>query len=160
MGIDAITFCYKFACNFTDARLPCLNSKRVLGRGLTGIVHFLKVGTVMRPCDGTSGSVRKNRRRAVFTFRGCFPKDICHVSAIGQRIFLSRISEVRGIIGNHRAQPDFRQQNRRSRKRKTGVWSADLGFTPHFWNRLTEVCGKFRNPRAHCPFRAEKPTLL
>lgn len=67
--------------------------------------------------------------------------------------------EVRGKIDNLRAQPDFRQQNRRSRKRKTGVWSADLVFTPHFRNRCTEVCGKFRNPRAHCPFCAEKPQV-
>ena len=41
-----------------------------------------------------------------------------------------RFPEVRGKIGNRRAQPDFRQQNRSSRKRKTVVWSADLGFYP------------------------------
>lgn len=67
-----------------------------------------------------------------------------------------RFPEVRGKIGNLRAQPDFWQQNRRSWKRKTGIWSADLDFSPHFWNRLSEVCGKFRNPRAHRPFRADK----
>lgn len=67
-----------------------------------------------------------------------------------------RFPEVRGKIGNLRAQPDFWQQNRRSRKRKTGVWSADLDFTPHFRNHYAEVCGKFRNSRAHRPFRAEK----
>ena len=49
-----------------------------------------------------------------------------------------------GKIGNLRAQTDFRQQNRRSRKSKTGVWSADLGFSPHFRNRPMEVCGKSR----------------
>lgn len=47
----------------------------------------------------------------------------------------SRFPEVRGKIETRRAQLDFLQQNRRSRKRKTGVWSANLGFTPHFWNR-------------------------
>ena len=57
-----------------------------------------------------------------------------------------RSPEVRGKIGNLRAQPDFRQQNRRSRKRKTGVWSVDLDFSPHFRNRPPEVCGKFLNP--------------
>ena len=66
---------------------------------------------------------------------------------------------MRGKIDNLRAQPDFLQQNRRSRKRKTGVWSADLGFSPHFRNRRTEVCGKFWNPRAHRPFRAKKPQV-
>lgn len=70
-----------------------------------------------------------------------------------------RISEVRGKIENLRALPDFCQQNRRSWKRKTEVWSVDLGFTPHFRNRRTEVFGKFRNHRAHCPFRAEKPQV-
>lgn len=33
-----------------------------------------------------------------------------------------------GKSGNLRAQTDFRQQNRRSRKSETGVWSANLGF--------------------------------
>lgn len=51
---------------------------------------------MMRPCDGTSGLVRGNRRKAVFAFKGgCFLRDICHVSALGQRAS-SCISEVRG----------------------------------------------------------------
>ena len=37
-------------------------------------------------------------------------------------------SEVRGKIGNLRAQPDFCQQNRRSWKPETGDWSVDFGF--------------------------------
>lgn len=32
-------------------------------------------------------------------------------------------------------------------------------FTPHFWTHCTEVCGKFWDPRAHRPFRAEKPQV-
>lgn len=40
-----------------------------------------------------------------------------------------RFPEVRGKIENRRAQPDFLQQNRRSLKVKTGVWSAVLGFS-------------------------------
>lgn len=83
------------------------------------------------------------------------PAEFVAVFASG-RSTLPCFPEVRGKIGNHRAQSDFWQQNRRSRKRKTGVWSANLGFTPHFWNHRTEVCGKFRNPRAHGLFRAEK----
>ena len=35
----------------------------------------------------------------------------------------SETSERKPIFGN----------NRRSWKRKTGVWSVDLGFSPHFW---------------------------
>lgn len=32
-------------------------------------------------------------------------------------------------------------------------------FFPHFRNRLTEVCGKFWDSRAHRPFRAENPQV-
>ena len=67
-----------------------------------------------------------------------------------------RIPEVWGKISTRRAQPEFLQQNRRSRKRKTGIWSADLGFSPHFRNLKTEVCGKFRNSRPHRTFFAKK----
>ena len=70
-----------------------------------------------------------------------------------------RIPEVRGKISKRRAQPEFLQQNRRSRKRKTGVWSADLGFSPHFRILKTEVCGKFRNLGPHCPLRVKKPQV-
>ena len=70
-----------------------------------------------------------------------------------------RFPEVRGKIENRRAQPDFLQQNRRSLKVKTGVWSAVLGFSPHFRKRLPEVCGKFRNPRAHRLYRTKKPQV-
>ena len=66
---------------------------------------------------------------------------------------------MRGKIENLRAQPDFWQQNRRSRKRKTGVWSGDLRFSPHFRKRRPEVCGNFRNPRAHRHFQAKKPQV-
>lgn len=53
----------------------------------------------------------------------------------------------------------FLQRNRRSRKRKTVVWSAVLRFSPHFRNRCAEVRGKFWNPRAHRCFRAKKPQV-
>ena len=39
---------------------------------MTGIGLFLKVSTVMRPCDCTSGLVRGNRRKAVFAFKRLF----------------------------------------------------------------------------------------
>ena len=113
--------------------------------GLIGIGLFLKVPIVMRPCDGTSGLVRGNRRKAVFAFKGYYRED-----------YLLRFPEVRRKIENRRAQTDFWQQNRRSRKHKTRVWSADLGFFPHFRNRPLEVCGKFWNPRAHHHFCAKK----
>lgn len=61
------------ACNFTDVLLLGLNSLWFVGKGLTGIGLFLTAPTVMRPCYGTSGLVRGNRRKAVFAFKGCFP---------------------------------------------------------------------------------------
>lgn len=61
------------ACNFADALLLSLNLLRFVGKGLTGTGLFLTVPAVMRPCDGTSGLVRGNRRKAVFAFKGCFP---------------------------------------------------------------------------------------
>ena len=67
-----------------------------------------------------------------------------------------------GSAGKIREPPStthFLQQKRRSRKRKTGVWSAVLGFSSHFRNRRAEVCGKFRNPRARRRFRAKKPQV-
>ena len=57
--------------------------------GLIGIGLFLKVPIVMRPCDGTSGLVRGNRRKAVFAFKGYYRED-----------YLSRFPEVRGKIEN------------------------------------------------------------
>lgn len=80
---------FLLACNFTDAWLLSLNLLWFAGKGLTGIGLFLTVPTVMRPCDGTSGLVRGNRRKAVFAFRGCFPKDFFHVFALGQRIYIA-----------------------------------------------------------------------
>lgn len=79
---------------------------------MTGIGLFLKVSTVMRPRDGTSGLVRGNRRKAVFAFKGLFSNDICHVFAIGQRnlyrVFRkcgkkSETSERNPIFGNKTA---------------------------------------------------------
>ena len=60
------------ACNFTDALPLSLNSLRLAGKGLTEIGFFLNVPTVVRPCDGTSGLVRGNRRKAVFAFKSLF----------------------------------------------------------------------------------------
>lgn len=73
LGKGEIAGVFLPACNFTDALLLGLNSLRFVGKGLTGTGLFLTVPTVMSPCDGTSGLVRKNRRKAVFTFKGCFP---------------------------------------------------------------------------------------
>ena len=43
---------------------------------LTNPEFSLKVIVVMRPCDGTSGLVRGNRRKAVFAFKTlvCWPR--------------------------------------------------------------------------------------
>lgn len=142
---DEMAGAFLLACNFTDARLLGLNSLRFSRLRIDRGWAYPYSPSLKRPCHGTFGLVRGNRRKAVFAFRGCFPKDICHVFDLGQRIYIAYFGSA-GKIGNRRAQADFRQQNRRSQKRKTGVWSADHGFTPHFRNRRTEVCSKFRNP--------------
>lgn len=61
----------------------------------------------MRPSDGTSGLVRGNRRKAVFAFKGLFPRGICHVFALGQWVFLSLFSEVRGKVETSERKPIF-----------------------------------------------------
>lgn len=104
--------CFSARCNSTDAWLPGLNSLRFSRLRIDRGWAFPYSPSLMRPCDGTSGLVRKNRRKAVFAFKGLFPKGICHVFALGQWV-LSPFSEVRET-GNLRAQPDFYQQNRRA----------------------------------------------
>lgn len=68
---------------------------RIGGIGLTGPELSLKVSLVMRLCDGMSGLVRGNRRKAVFAFKGLFTEGICPYPLLGSGL-LSRISEVRG----------------------------------------------------------------
>ena len=112
--------------------------------------------------------MRRRQRRVVVRFSGNGPLRFRDNWMLSRKPFFvsrkhdagPRFPEVRGKIENRRAQPDFWQQNRRSRKRKTGVWSADLGFSPHFRNRPLEVCGKFWNPRAHRPFCVKKPQVV
>ena len=62
LGKDVVAGVCLLTCNFTDALLFSLKSLRFAGKGLTEIGFFLNVPTVMRPCDGTSGLVRGNRR--------------------------------------------------------------------------------------------------
>ena len=68
---------------------------------MTGVGLFLKFSTVMRPCDGTSGLVRGNRRKAVFALKGCFSKDSCHVFTLGQWIYIAYF----GSAGKNRKPP-------------------------------------------------------
>lgn len=72
LGIDQIEGVFLLACIFTDALPLSHNSLRLAGKGLTEIGFFLNVPTVKRPCDGTSGLVRGNRRKAVFAFKRLF----------------------------------------------------------------------------------------
>lgn len=60
---------FLLACTFTDVLLFSLNSLWFAGKGLTGVGLFLADPIVMGPCDGTSGLVRGNRRKAVFAFK-------------------------------------------------------------------------------------------
>lgn len=89
---------YLLACNSTDAWLPGLNSLRFSRLRIDRGWAFPYSPSLMRPCDGTSGLVRKNRRKAVFAFKGLFPKGICHVFALGQWVFIA----VFGSTGNRK----------------------------------------------------------
>lgn len=119
---------FLLARNFTDALLLGLNSLGFLGKGLTGIGLFLKAPTVKRPCDGTSGLVRWDRRKAVFAFKGCSREAFCCVSRLWPLGFTT-FSGSAGKIGNLRAQPDFCQQNRRSWKSQSRLLSYDCYLT-------------------------------
>ena len=111
--------------------------------------------------------VRRRQRRVVVRFSGngplTFPRlldVVADAANVARKRFAGPcISEVRGKIENLRAQPDFQQQNRRSRKPKTGARTADIGFSPHFRKCLTEVCGKFLNSRAQRTLRVKKPQV-
>ena len=72
--------------------------------------------------------------------------------------FLSRISEVMGKSETsvHTRILPTKPQVAEAQNRG---WSVDFGFSPHFRKRLTEVCGKFRKPRAHRPFHKKKPQV-
>ena len=98
-------------------------------------------------------SVFRQRPFDVSATTGC-----CGFFALGRRIFYRVF---RKCWDNRKppCTPGFYQQNRRSPKLKTGAWSVDFGFSPHFRKRLTEVCGKFRKPRAHRPFHKKKPQV-
>ena len=69
LGKGEIAGVFLPASNFTGALLFSLNSLRFVGKGLTGIGLSLTVPVVMRPCDGASGMVRGNRRKAVFALK-------------------------------------------------------------------------------------------
>lgn len=85
LGIDQIAGVFLLACNFTEALPLSLNSLRLAGKGLTEIGFFLNVPTVKRPCDGTSGLVRGNRRKAVFAFKRLFSQ------RLSRRVFMARM---------------------------------------------------------------------
>lgn len=63
-----------------------------------------------------------------------------------------------GEIENLRAQSDFSQQNRSSRKGKHGSGRPILIF-PALSDRRTEVCSKIRKPRARRLFRVNNPQV-
>ena len=85
---------------------------------------------MVRPYDGTSGLVRGSRRKAVFAFKGYLLRWFLIALSALRRLVLSRIPEVLGKIENLRAQPDYLQQNRRSRKSKTGGLVGRSRFYP------------------------------
>ena len=95
---------------------------------IDGSEFSLKVIAVMRPCDGTSGLVRGNRRKAVFAFKGLFSKGYLSRFRFGAVGFYRRFRKYRKIR-NFRAQPDFYQQNRRAQMQDCGPVEGSRFFT-------------------------------
>lgn len=60
----------------------------------------------MRPCDVTSGLARRNRRKAVFAFKGLFLSGIRSGFRF-RTLNVATFSGSAGKIGNRRAQPVF-----------------------------------------------------
>ena len=103
---------FLLACNFTDAWLLGLNSLRFsrfrVDRGWASLYSL----SLMRPCDGTSGLVRGNRRKAVFAFKRLFSqrnlsrfplqgtRRCCAFRKCGEK---SETSEHNSIFGNKTA---------------------------------------------------------
>lgn len=159
LGKDEIACDFLLACNFTDTRLLGLNSLRFsrlrIDRGWASPYS----SSLKRPCDGTSGLVRGNRRKAVFAFKGLFSKDICQVFAIGQRNFYRVFRKCGKKSETSERNPIFGNKTAGRGSVKPGSGRQISVFSPRFRNRLSEVCGKFRNQRAYRPFRAKKPQL-
>lgn len=123
---------------------------------MTGIGLFLKVSTVMRPCDGTSGLVRGNRRKAVFAFKWLFPGGIhsgFHSRALSDAVFFGsagknrkppsttgflptkpQVAEVqnRGLVGRSRFYPTLPESLHGSMRQILG-----LSSTPAFSRKET-----------------------
>lgn len=93
-------------CNFTDARLLGLNSLRFSRLRIDRGWAIPYSPFLMRPCDGTSGLVRKNRRKAVFTFKRLLSQRNCRFSATGFLV-LPRFPEVRGKSDTAEYNPFF-----------------------------------------------------
>lgn len=68
--IDSADFGAHFLLSADLAALAYVGLAQIGGTGLTDPGFSLRVIVVMRPCDGTSGLVRGNRRKAVFAFKG------------------------------------------------------------------------------------------
>lgn len=121
--------------------------------------HRIKAGKTQSECKQRVLHTRQDRRQ---------PLD-CHIlSTIRTRDSIPRLRApllkrpISGSAGKNWNPPSTTRifaTNCRSRKRKTGVLSEDLGLSPHFRILKTEVCGKFQNLLTHCSFHAKIPQI-
>lgn len=142
----------------TDQLLYLVQPFPASEKWLIRIGHYLKVLAAKRPSNGMSGLVRGSRRKAVFAFNGPFSEEACLIYAFGH-LLLPRIFE---SVGKNRKPPSttrFLATKPQVAEAQTRGLVGGSRFFPHFRNRLPEVCGKFRNPQAHRPFRAKKPQV-
>ena len=93
--IDSADFGAYFLLSADLAALAYVGLAQIGDIGLTGPEFSLKVVVVMRPCDGTSGLVRGNRRKAVFAFKGS--KWINHLNLLMSRLLFLKAVDSNAI---------------------------------------------------------------
>lgn len=95
---------------------------------IDGSEFSLKVIAVMRPCDGTSGLVRENRRKAVFAFKGLFSKGYLSRFRFGAVGFIAVFGST-GKSETSERNPIFTNKNRRAQMQDCGLVEGSRFFT-------------------------------
>lgn len=109
-----------------------------------------------------SEAITKKGRCSVFHQR---PFDVfattgrCRVFASGQWVIYRVFRKCGEKSETSEHKPNFGNKTTGRGCLKQGPSRQISVFSPHFRKRSTEVCGKFRNPRAHRPFHVKKPQV-
>ncbi len=113
--------------------------------------------SLMRPCDSMSGLVRGNRRKAVFAFKGLFPKGICCVFALGQWVFIAVFGST-GKSETSERNPIFTNKSA-GHKCKTAVWSTRSQFFTALPEAFFSGMRQVLEPLSATVFRLQEPQV-